>query len=154
MNKQIIKEIVDNYFEININRNTRKRNYVEARAIYFKLCREFTKMSLEEIGKQVNRDHASVLHGIRAFNNWVSEPNKDLSLSNSLRILRNKVKNFDNEQDNLIELNESVVLKYVKLKEQVQEQENIIEELRKELNDITDKHNKREKFYQKYGFIN
>ena len=40
MNKETIKEIVENYFEISISRNTRKRQYVEARAIYFKLCRD------------------------------------------------------------------------------------------------------------------
>lgn len=151
MNKEMIKEIVDNYFEINLKRNTRKRNYVEARAIFYKLCREFTKMSLEQIGEQVNRDHSSVLHGIRCLNNWVEQDNR---IKNNLRILRNKIRNFEDEKDNIIDLDESIVLKYVQLKEQVKEQEEIINDLRKALNDITEKHNKREKFYQKYGFIN
>jgi hypothetical protein len=151
MNKQMIKEIVDNYFELNLKRNTRKRQYVEARAIFYKLCREFTKLSLEEIGKQVDRDHASVLHGIRSLNNWIEYDNR---IKNNLRILRNKVRNFEDEKDNVIELDESIVLKYVQLKEQVKEQEEIINDLRKALADITEKHTRREKFYQKYGFIN
>jgi len=151
MNKQMIKEIVDNYFELNLKRNTRKRQYVEARAIFYKLCREFTKLSLEEIGKQVDRDHASVLHGIRSLNNWVEYDNR---IKNNLRILRNKVRNFEDEKDTVIELDESIVLKYVQLKEQVKEQEEIINDLRKALADITEKHTRREKFYQKYGFIN
>jgi len=151
MNKQMIKEIVDNYFELNLKRNTRKRQYVEARAIFYKLCREFTKLSLEEIGEQVNRDHASVLHGIRSLNNWIEYDNR---IKNNLRILRNKVRNFEDEKDNVIELDESIVLKYVQLKEQVKEQEEIINDLRKALKDITEKHERREKFYQKYGFIN
>jgi len=151
MNKQMIKEIVDNYFELNLKRNTRKRQYVEARAIFYKLCREFTKLSLEEIGKQVDRDHASVLHGIRSLNNWVEYDNR---IKNNLRILRNKVRNFEDEKDNVIELDESIVLKYVQLKEQVKEQDEIINDLRKALADITEKHERREKFYQKYGFIN
>jgi len=151
MNKQMIKEIVDNYFELNLKRNTRKRQYVEARAIFYKLCREFTKLSLEEIGKQVDRDHASVLHGIRSLNNWIEYDNR---IKNNLRILRNKVRNFEDEKDNVIELDESIVLKYVQLKEQVKEQEEIINDLRKALKDITEKHERREKFYQKYGFIN
>jgi len=151
MNKQMIKEIVDNYFELNLKRNTRKRQYVEARAIFYKLCREFTKLSLEEIGEQVNRDHASVLHGIRSLNNWIEYDNR---IKNNLRILRNKVRNFEDEKDNVIELDESIVLKYVQLKEQVKEQEEIINDLRNALKDITEKHTRREKFYQKYGFIN
>ncbi len=54
MNKETIKEIVENYFELSISRNTRKRQYVEARAIYFKLCREFTQLSRtnRQISKQ------------------------------------------------------------------------------------------------------
>jgi len=147
----MIKEIVDNYFELNLKRNTRKRQYVEARAIFYKLCREFTKLSLEEIGEQVNRDHASVLHGIRSLNNWIEYDNR---IKNNLRILRNKVRNFEDEKDNVIELDESIVLKYVQLKEQVKEQEEIINDLRNALKDITEKHTRREKFYQKYGFIN
>jgi len=151
MNKEMIKEIVDNYFELNLKRNTRKRNYVEARAIFYKLCREFTKLSLEQIGQQVNRDHASVLHGIRSLNNWIEQDNR---IKNNLRILRNKIRNFEDEKDNIIKLDESIVLKYVQLKEQVKEQNEIINDLRKALADITDKHARREKFYQKYGFIN
>ena len=150
MNKEMIKEIVSNYFELDIVRNTRKRQYVEARAMFYKLCREFTKLSLEEIGKQVKRDHASVLHGIRSLNNWIEYDNR---IKNNLRILRNKISHFEDEKDTVIELDESIVLKYVQLKEQVKEQDEIINDLRNALKDITEKHERREKFYQKYGFI-
>jgi len=150
MNKETIKEIVENYFELSISRNTRKRQYVEARAIYFKLCREFTQLSLEQIGKSVNRDHASVLHGVRSINTWVQV---DKRMSNSMHILRNKIINYQIEKDETVELNESIVLKYIQLKEQVKELEEINKTLSTELNEITIKHNKREKFYLKYGFI-
>jgi len=150
MNKETIKEIVENYFELSISRNTRKRQYVEARAIYFKLCREFTQLSLEQIGKSVNRDHASVLHGVRSINTWVQV---DKRMSNSMHILRNKIINYQIEKDETVELNESIVLKYIQLKEQVKELEEINKTLSTELNEITEKHNKREKFYLKYGFI-
>jgi len=150
MNKETIKEIVENYFELSISKNTRKRQYVEARAIYFKLCREFTQLSLEQIGKSVNRDHASVLHGVRSINTWVQV---DKRMSNSMHILRNKIINYQIEKDETVELNESIVLKYIQLKEQVKELEEINKTLSTELNEITEKHNKREKFYLKYGFI-
>ena len=150
MNKETIKEIVENYFEISISRNTRKRQYVEARAIYFKLCRIFTQLSLEQIGKSVNRDHASVLHGVRSINTWVQV---DKRMNNNMRILKNKIVNYQIEKDETVELNESIVLKYIQLKEQVKEQQEIIDKLNTDLNEITIKHDKREKFYVKYGFI-
>ena len=150
MNKETIKEIVESYFELSISRNTRKRQYVEARAIYFKLCREFTQLSLEQIGKSVNRDHASVLHGVKSINTWVEV---DKRMKNSMHILRNKIINYQIETDETVELNESIVLKYIELKEQVKELEVMNKNLSTDLNEITEKHNKREKFYLKYGFI-
>ena len=150
MNKETIKEIVENYFEISISRNTRKRQYVEARAIYYKLCRIFTQLSLEQIGKSVNRDHASVLHGVRSINTWEEV---DKRMNNNMRILKNKIINYQVEKDKTVELNESIVLKYIQLKEQVKWQEEMIQKLNTDLNEITIKHDKREKFYVKYGFI-
>ena len=150
MNKDTIKQIVESYFEISISRNTRKRQYVEARAIYFKLCRIFTQLSLEQIGKSVNRDHASVLHGVRSINTWVQV---DKRMNNNMRILKNKIINYQVEKDKTVELNESIVLKYIQLKEQVKWQEEMIQKLNTDLNEITIKHDKREKFYTKYGFI-
>ena len=150
MNKETIKEIVESYFEINISRTTRKRQYVEARAIYFKLCRDFTQLSLEQIGKSVNRDHASVLHGVKSINTWVQV---DKRMNNSMRILKNKIINYQVETDETVELNESIVLKYLELKDQVKNQQEIIDKLSSDLKEITDKHTKREKFYEKYGFV-
>ena len=150
MNKDTIKQIVESYFEISISRNTRKRQYVEARAIYFKLCRIFTQLSLEQIGKSVNRDHASVLHGVKSINTWVQV---DKRMNNNMRILKNKIVNYQVEKDKTVELNESIVLKYIQLKEQVKWQEEMIQKLNTDLNEITIKHDKREKFYTKYGFI-
>tara|TARA_R110001592_G_scaffold230717_2_gene487710 strand:- start:654 stop:1109 length:456 start_codon:yes stop_codon:yes gene_type:complete len=150
MNKDTIKQIVESYFDLSISRNTRKRPYVEARAIYFKLCREFTNFSLEQIGKSVNRDHASVLHGIKSIDTWVEV---DKRMNNNMRILKNKIINYQLEKDETVDLNESIVLKYIQLKEQVKWQEEMIRRLNNDLKEITDKHEKREKFYIKCGFI-
>jgi len=47
----------------------RDREIVEARQFYFARCRDKTKSSLTRIGSLVNRDHATVLYGIRVVNN-------------------------------------------------------------------------------------
>ena len=70
-----------------------------------------------------------------------------------MRILKNKIVNYQKEKDETVELNESIVLKYIQLKEQVKWQEEMIQKLNTDLNEITEKHDKREKFYVKYGFI-
>src|SRR6056300_2003573 len=61
-----IKTKVENHFGFFINVRSRKRHLVDARKIYFGLCRNFTKKSLAEIGRSVERDHASALHNIRS----------------------------------------------------------------------------------------
>ena len=62
-----IKILVSKDLKINIKKNTRNRKYVYGRAIYFKLCKEFTHASLNEIGDSVNREHATVIHGLTVF---------------------------------------------------------------------------------------
>jgi hypothetical protein len=53
---------------LNLRRNTRKREYFLARAIYYKLAKEYTLCSLDKIGSEIGKDHATVLHGINKFN--------------------------------------------------------------------------------------
>jgi hypothetical protein len=52
-----------------IKGKSRKREIVELRHFYFARAREVTNESFEKIGKAVNRDHASVMHGIKSVNN-------------------------------------------------------------------------------------
>tara|TARA_R110002050_G_scaffold44879_2_gene106613 strand:+ start:561 stop:1067 length:507 start_codon:yes stop_codon:yes gene_type:complete len=59
-----IRDYVESCLNLKLNVVSRKRSYVYARAIYFKLCREQTKLSLADIAGTVNMDHASALHAI------------------------------------------------------------------------------------------
>jgi len=60
-----IRNYVEAKTDLDISRTTRKRKYVDARALYFKLCRENTDASLEEIGSLVGRDYSSVIHSVK-----------------------------------------------------------------------------------------
>ena len=64
---KLIKKTINNYFGIDIDRPTRVEKYVEARMIYYWLCYYFTSMNLSKIARTVNKNHATVLHGIRNF---------------------------------------------------------------------------------------
>ena len=69
--KRIVKSVVETFSGIeDISRKTRKREYVDARAVYYKLCRTLIledNASTIAIGKAVGYDHATVLHGLRLF---------------------------------------------------------------------------------------
>jgi FtsZ-binding cell division protein ZapB len=62
--KKAIKEVTG----IDINENSRKREIIEARAIYYKLIRLIDKKkSLKSIGQTVGKDHATVLHSLNNY---------------------------------------------------------------------------------------
>lgn len=64
---KLIKRRINDYFDIDIDKPTRIEKYVEARMIYYWLCYYFTNMNLSKIAKTVNKNHATVLHGIKNF---------------------------------------------------------------------------------------
>lgn len=113
-----IKHFVENELEVNISMNTRKREYVYARAIFFKLCREFSHQTLSKIGEFVGRDHASVMHGLYVFDVIVLHND---SILNSYTKVRNKI--FEETEDGLSKYNREnyYKIKYEQLLEEHQE---------------------------------
>ena len=64
---KLIKKTINKFFNIDIDKQTRIEKYVEARLIYYWICYYFTNMNLSKIAKTVNKNHATVLHGIKNF---------------------------------------------------------------------------------------
>ena len=64
---QGISTMLSRKLQINIADKKSRREYVYARALYFKLAKEFTSSSYKEMGYLVNRDHPSVIHGLKVF---------------------------------------------------------------------------------------
>ena len=61
------------------------REVTDLRWVYFKLCRKYLKRaSLTEIGKPVNRDHSTVIHGLTQFD-----------LLKDMKFFENNIKIFD-----------------------------------------------------------
>ena len=71
MQLQEIIEDVSQCFEIDITKNSRNRNLVYTRAIYYWLARKTTLKSCAEIGGAVGRDHSSVLYSLKNLDNWM-----------------------------------------------------------------------------------
>ena len=68
-----LKDFLNSYvIANNINRDefissSRKREMVDSRMIYFAVARNLGGYTLSELGKSVNRDHATVMYAIRNY---------------------------------------------------------------------------------------
>ena len=72
MNSIAIRNIVNNAFNNKIQERTRSRDVVYPRAIYYKLAQDYSGESLVKIGKAVEKDHATVIHGLKLFENVIN----------------------------------------------------------------------------------
>ena len=72
MKLEKIQEIVENNTKIKLKKKTRKREVVYSRAIYYKLATEHTRESLATIGASVMKNHATVINGLKVFDNQIS----------------------------------------------------------------------------------
>lgn len=86
-----IQRVVEDYYKLQINVKSRRRNLVDARKMYFLLCRQFTKCSLSVMGKSLKRDHATALYNIRSCKDLILT-DKDFEFH--YKILYNKVRNI------------------------------------------------------------
>ena len=60
-----IRKLVESEVGAKINVRSRRRELVEARHIYCLILKKHSKYTLYEIGKEIDRDHTSVLHSLR-----------------------------------------------------------------------------------------
>lgn len=63
-----IRQITEQFLDIpDLAEPNRTRNHIHARSIYYEVAKNFTNSSLAKIGKEINRDHATVIHGLNNF---------------------------------------------------------------------------------------
>jgi|TARA_R100001463_G_scaffold55330_2_gene106778 hypothetical protein len=65
-----IKSILIDLFKNDFSKKNRQRHNVYQRAVFFRLCRDLTPYALTDIGAVIDKDHASVLHGLKLFKNF------------------------------------------------------------------------------------
>tara|TARA_R110000772_G_scaffold181601_1_gene292911 strand:+ start:1273 stop:1587 length:315 start_codon:yes stop_codon:yes gene_type:complete len=61
---ETIKSVIEQETKLCLNVKSRKREYIFARALYFKLCKEQTSASLEKIGASLGFSHSNVIYSI------------------------------------------------------------------------------------------
>jgi hypothetical protein len=93
-----IVETLQNKTGLDLKKPTRKRQYVLVRSLYYKLAREYTVHSLAKIGEMFNKDHATVLHGLKVFDTVKMYEPKLYDLYNNFK-LRYPVELFNTVDD-------------------------------------------------------
>lgn len=69
--KNIKKKIEEKLSITNLGTKTRKRPYPYLRHVYFKLCKQLTDVSLDEMAQICGeRDHSTALHSIKKFDEF------------------------------------------------------------------------------------
>lgn len=74
-------DIVKEYFQVDLFKNTRKRNVVDARHITYFILRKYTSLALTQIGDMIGvRDHTTVIHGVQKIRNLIAAGDNDIIL--------------------------------------------------------------------------
>ena len=103
--KARVRNIVEEYYQIDISKVIRVRVYVEARSMYSKLLRDNTSMTYESIGESIGKDHTSVYHMVRQLE---SEMRFDSELNSKYvrlsSIYNESIQQGINEDNSLVEI--------------------------------------------------
>ena len=73
----LLKEIVNQAFNLNVDNRSRKTEYVVARAMCYKILKEHSSMTSSFIGRQFNKTHATILHGLEEFP-WMLKADREM----------------------------------------------------------------------------
>jgi hypothetical protein len=60
-------EFVCDFLGLDLKQKSRKRHIVEGRMMYAKLMKRYTNISLSDIGRAIDKDHATIIHYLKNF---------------------------------------------------------------------------------------
>lgn len=89
-----IKNLVCQYFRLDPNvlpSKSRKKIHAYPRSVYVYLCRQHTEMTVEEIGRTLNRNHSTVLYASEVIEHKMKI---DRRVKNQVDFLSNKLKDL------------------------------------------------------------
>jgi len=132
-----IREYVNNTYGLDICKDTRKREYVDARTLYYKLCRDLTKCSLTTIGESVGRDHSIVLHSLKNILHHIDIEQIELAY-----VHFGKVENLPKDSYSYLEYKNGELVKELKKKKAILRLLPQLETIYNNLNDLTEEQKK------------
>ena len=134
---QSIKDYVNNLYNLDIEKDTRKRQYVDARTFYYKLCRDLTKCNLSTIGESVGRDHSGVIHGLNNILHHL-----DTDEIERAYVHFGKVENLPKESYSYLEYKNGELVKELKKKKEILRLLPQLETIYNNLNQLTEEQKK------------
>lgn len=115
-----LKNIIKSLFDIDIDKNVRKREFVDCRLIYSKILRDRGHTTVS-IGKSLQKDHSTIVHYTNVANTLISRdeslahkyllckntfsqvvPSNNLGVSNRLVVLSSENERLLQEKDMLV----------------------------------------------------
>jgi len=130
---ELIHKYVEDIYNIEIKYNTKKEYYVEARALFAFLSWNNSFESKSSIGRQINRDHATVIHYINNLHYVFYIRSKKYKES---------IIQFENLKNQYIKINEEKEIEeydFVKFSNKIEQLENDSEILNKKIKDLEKK---------------
>jgi len=102
-NKSLLNKItylVSNHYNVNIKKDTRKREVCEPRQIAMYLCVKFrfsnkVTITYQDIAKHFNMNHATIFHACKNLNWWLKVDNKIIK---DVDRLSNKIEKYTTNQ--------------------------------------------------------
>lgn len=123
---ELIKNLVESEFNLQLKRKTRRREYIEARAMYYMLLREKGRMTVSSISKTLDKNHATILHALKNLHNWMTYDTNIKSIYDSLEEKVNKIMLLHPEEFEHASTEEKFYLSaYVDLENKMIEQEEL-----------------------------
>lgn len=92
------KNIVNKHFDLNIEEINRQYDYIVARSCFYKICRDILGLPYAKIGASVGKNHATVLHSLKEFDNILS---CDPIINNKCQKLFNKFDYYNKQKHNM-----------------------------------------------------
>lgn len=163
--KDVAKTIVNNYFGLDISRNTNKRKYVMGRSMFYKILRCNTKMSYQDIADTFNKNHATVLHGIRQLDGYMEFDSSlkidyitinDLFLNSVDKLLTEKFNDLESIDPQYIDILNSfneLTRKYDKLKQIHNDLVISSEKVNQKYKKLKEFSDEREGYYKRNGYV-
>tara|TARA_R110000796_G_scaffold62237_8_gene143635 strand:- start:706 stop:1080 length:375 start_codon:yes stop_codon:yes gene_type:complete len=113
----IYKDIIERFYNIKLDKKSKKRKYVYARAIYYYICKKYDNYSATIIAKSVNKHHSTVLYSLKELPHMLKY---DKKLHQDFFFIR-ELCNFKNKPvmdlEELLHKYNTLVIKYDILKE-------------------------------------
>ena len=85
--------------ELEENNSSQSREYITIRQYIYYFAKKYLRMSLAKIGKYFNKDHATVLHGLRTLNNLIDT---DYKVREKISLYESKIAAFSFEENKFV----------------------------------------------------